>query len=151
MLKPLFLFLFIFTFFGCVNPVDYSKFLRDGDIVDIIFNTKTGKVIADVEFNVDELCPRLVLDNIDLITEGGTVTIHKNAAPKTADITIANSEIYTEIFWFYNADQIADGAGFTASTENPMFLYSRTYFITVVGFADDNKAYGTTFNIMVVS
>ncbi|WP_461257788.1 hypothetical protein [Treponema sp. R80B11-R83G3] len=93
----------------------------------------------------------MLTNNGDLIPEGGSVTIHRNAAPKSADITVDNTEIYTEIYWFYNEIQLADGAAFTASTEVAPFLTVKTYLITVVGLKDDEKAYGTTFNISVVS
>ena len=147
----------ISTLYGCVKPVDYDAFFEDQNVINIIHNTKIGKlVVSDIEFGIDDLCPQLRYNNSPL-QEGGIVVLRKNPAPGTATITVTNADSYTKIDWYCNnttplTDEVSeDKATFTASTANELFKNQKEYMVLVVGFAEDNKAYGTSFNIKVES
>jgi len=148
----------ISTLYGCIKPVDYDAFFEDQNVINIIHNTKIGKlVVSDVEFGIEDLCPQLSINDKPL-QEEETITLRKSPAPETATITVTNAESFTKIDWYcidttpLTLGVSEDGAKFTASTANEPFKNAKKYMVTVVGIAkEDSKAYGIFFNIKVES
>jgi hypothetical protein len=143
---------------GCPKPVHLGEFLEDDDVKEIIQNSKIERLFVNVEFNVEDLCPELVFnDGVDLtdLLEGDTLTLHYNIDP--ALIIVNNSDLYSEIEWYCIAntpltDGVSpDGRQFTAQPPNAPLTNAKDYRVTVVGKTEDQKAYGTSFDIKVES
>ncbi|WP_461246178.1 hypothetical protein, partial [Treponema sp. R6D11] len=92
------------------------------------------------------------------LQEGETVFIRKSTA-ESAVIFVTNNNIYSQIEWYcisaipLTIGVTESGAKFTASVANEPFKNVREYKVTVVGVTkeDNEKVYGTSFNIKVES
>jgi hypothetical protein len=162
--SALFLLLFfsILTLYGCAKPVDYEAFFEDEKIISLIYNSKIGKFIPDVEYSgIEDIYPQLMLNNKLIIPkEDGTITIYKNHAPQSAaTITVTNEDSFTKIDWYCNdTTPLTLGVSgenneiFTASTANEPFINAGKYMVTVAGLAkENNKSYDIRFYIEVES
>jgi len=153
---------------GCMNPVDIEEFLKDEQVQEIIFKSTHGEVIVDIEFEIPDFSPVLLLDGNVPLVENQTITIYKNPSlptqPTQAHITIENLDIYDvgEIYWYCSSsnpllpleedDGVSpDGTEFKADTANKKFNDAILYMVTVIGRVTENqKYYGTKFIIKVV-
>jgi hypothetical protein len=143
---------------GCPKPVHLDQFLEDDSVIDVIQNSKVGKLFAEVDFTVIDMLPELVVDNQNSLTEGEILPLHYN---DQAEIRVANAGKYKEIQWYCIGETpLLDGVVSTDGTQlktqlnaNPPsapFTNAIQYRVTVVGFAkEDDKAYGTSFDISV--
>jgi len=141
-------------------PVDVDSFLNDDTVTEIIYKSKIGTIITDVDFNIEDLCPQLKLNNEFILLKDATVTIKKSSSPQFAVITVTNAEIYDEITWYCKSsvpltttDGVSsDDTEFTANTANNLFKNAGLYMVTVIGLVtEDQKHYGITFNVKVES